>query len=156
MNPPTSLRDLYTSPSSGWSFNAPPTNASDASTAQPVTVSYGWTTHSGSNPLLGLSGTLPDDEGIDVKALMMRFLTSALTQYASSAVAIPWEVGKTLLQVQWIPKDIDIIPVRDYAGRQDEDEEVCTEPLQLSKMFNEWSVLLLVGRGISGGRVLLC
>ena len=28
-----------------------------------------------------------------------------LLQYASTAIAMPFEVGKTLLQVQYVPKD---------------------------------------------------
>lgn len=32
-------------------------------------------------------------------------LTRVLVKYASTAVALPWEVGKTLLQVQWVPRD---------------------------------------------------
>lgn len=32
-------------------------------------------------------------------------LAHVLIKYASTAVALPWEVGKTLLQVQWVPRD---------------------------------------------------
>ena len=130
MSSPSSLRDLYAPPPNTWSFNATPsTNVSDAgSPAVPAaSASYQWSTRQGSRPLLGLSGTLPDDEGLDVKALMVGLFTSALLQYATTAVAVPWEVGKTLLQVQWIPRDIDTIPLREYAKEQEEEEEVCVK-----------------------------
>lgn len=29
----------------------------------------------------------------------------AFLQYSSTAIAMPWEVGKLLLQVQWVPRD---------------------------------------------------
>lgn len=32
-------------------------------------------------------------------------LSHVLLKYATTAVALPWEVGKTLLQVQWVPRD---------------------------------------------------
>lgn len=124
MSSPTSLRDLYAPPPHSWSFSAPPMNSSDSNIPQAASTSYQWSTRPSSNRLLDLSGTIEDDEGIDVKALMMGLVTSALSQYATSAVAIPWEVGKTLLQVQWIPRDIDSVPVREYVREQEEEEEV--------------------------------
>ena len=36
-----------------------------------------------------------------------------MLQYTSTAIVMPWEVGKLLLQVQWVPRD---------AGEVDEDE----------------------------------
>jgi fusion and transport protein UGO1 len=32
-------------------------------------------------------------------------VASAVLQYTSNAIAMPWEVGKLLLQVQWVPRD---------------------------------------------------
>ena len=130
-----SLRDLYAPPPNSWSFSAPPTNASDVgnTASEAASVSYQWSTRQTSRPLLGLSGTMPDDEGLDVKALMVGLFTSALLQYATTAVAVPWEGGKTLLQVQWIPRDIDTIPLRDYTKEHDEEEEVCLN-LSLSRI----------------------
>lgn len=135
MSSPSSLRDLYAPAPNTWSFNAPLANASDAATAAPAaSVSYQWSTRQGGNPLLGLSGSIPDDEGLDVKALLVGLFTSALLQYATTAVAVPWEVGKTLLQVQWIPRDVDTIPLRDYVKEQDEEEEVCIKSCALFYM----------------------
>lgn len=36
-------------------------------------------------------------------------LASTFVQFSTSAVATPWEVGKVLLQVQWIPKQLPLI-----------------------------------------------
>ena len=124
MTSPTSLRDLYAPPPNTWSFNAPPPNGTDAvGAAAAPSTSYQWSTRQPSSSLLGLSGSLPDDEGLDVKALVVGLLTSALLQYATTAVAVPWEVSKTLLQVQWIPRDLDTIPTREL--EYEDEEEVC-------------------------------
>ncbi|KIP06926.1 hypothetical protein PHLGIDRAFT_127964 [Phlebiopsis gigantea 11061_1 CR5-6] len=122
MSSPTSLRDLYAPPPHAWSFVAPLTNATDAASAPLApSTSYQWTSRQPGSSLLGTAGKLPDDEGLDVKALIVGLFTSALLQYATTAVAVPWDVSKTLLQVQWIPRDLDTIPAREVEY-EDEDE----------------------------------
>lgn len=37
--------------------------------------------------------------------LLKAACASAVLNYASGAVEMPWEVGKTLLQVQYVPRD---------------------------------------------------
>jgi mitochondrial fusion and transport protein UGO1 len=129
MSSPASLRDLYAPPANIWSFQATPANASDANaTPPPASGSYQWSTRPAPNSLLGLPGSIEDDEGVDAKALVMGLVTSGLVQYATTAIAVPWEVGKTLLQVQWIPRDVEELPARDLhvtLKDQDEDGEVC-------------------------------
>lgn len=39
--------------------------------------------------------------------LLKALIASAFLQYTTTAIAMPWEVGKVMLQVQWIPKDVD-------------------------------------------------
>jgi mitochondrial fusion and transport protein UGO1 len=64
------------------------------------------------------------DTGVDVSLILSSLLASAALQYASTALAMPWEVGKLLLQVQWVPRDAgEPEPVTEKA--EDEDEEVC-------------------------------
>jgi hypothetical protein len=41
-------------------------------------------------------------------------LASAFLQYTTTAIAMPWEVGKVLLQVQWVPKRIEDAPIPDF------------------------------------------
>lgn len=50
--------------------------------------------------------------------LVKTLVASAVLQYATTAIAMPWEVGKLLLQVQWVPRD---------AGEVEEEEEVVVE-----------------------------
>jgi hypothetical protein len=38
------------------------------------------------------------------KIALKALLASAFLQYTTTAIAMPWEVGKVLLQVQWVPK----------------------------------------------------
>jgi fusion and transport protein UGO1 len=49
-------------------------------------------------------------------------LVAGFTQYASTAIAMPWEVGKTLLQVQWVPRDARDLELN--AELEEEDGEV--------------------------------
>jgi len=107
MNSPPSLRDLYNTPSNSWSF-VPSTssNSTHSFASSSSSNAYQWSTRSPSNSLLDLSASLAnDDSGADVRAIVQGLLASALLQYATTALSIPWDVGKTLLQVQWVPRD---------------------------------------------------
>ncbi|RPD58351.1 mitochondrial carrier [Lentinus tigrinus ALCF2SS1-6] len=109
---PASLRDLYTTPSNAWSF-VPPSLSQDHSNHSNINVpapgpstSNPWSTRTAPKPLFDLSSSLTDDDsGLDITSLAKELLAAALLQYATSAIAQPWEVGKTLLQVQWVPRD---------------------------------------------------
>lgn len=132
MSSSASLRDLYASPHNSWSFAAAPANGSDASAAAPplASGSYQWSTRPASGSLRGLPGggsIIEDDEGLDVKSLAVTLVTTGMLQYATMAIAVPWEVGKTLLQVQWIPRDMEELPPKPFvAPKEHEDEdEVC-------------------------------
>jgi|ERR1700722_4732832 len=101
---PPSLRDLYHPPSSAWTF-IPPQHPTPNLT-QP-TQSYQWSTRPSQNSIFDLSPSLDlrESSGIDVALLVRSLLASAILQYTSTAIAMPWEVGKMLLQVQWVPRD---------------------------------------------------
>jgi fusion and transport protein UGO1 len=47
---------------------------------------------------------------VDISLLLRSLLATAFLQYTSTAIAMPWEVGKLLLQVQWVPRDASGIP----------------------------------------------
>ncbi|OJT09597.1 Mitochondrial fusion and transport protein ugo1 [Trametes pubescens] len=107
---PASLRDLYVPPSNAWSFIPPALqeNASAASmnSSAPGPSSGKWSTRPAPNPLFELSSSFAgDDSGLDITSLAKELLAAALLQYATNAIAQPWEVGKTLLQVQWVPRE---------------------------------------------------
>ncbi|KAI0724223.1 mitochondrial carrier domain-containing protein [Cerioporus squamosus] len=126
---PASLRDLYTTPSNAWSFVPPSlaqdnTNSSSIPPAPGPSTLNGWSTRSAPNPLFELSSSLTDDDsGLDITSLAKELLAAALLQYATSAIAQPWEVGKTLLQVQWVPRDpADIAPEAGVEVVEEEEE----------------------------------
>lgn len=48
---------------------------------------------------------LENAEGRDWGKLVSDTLAAAVLSYASTAVVMPFEVAKVLLQVQWIPKE---------------------------------------------------
>lgn len=128
MNSPPSLRDLYATPANAWTFAPPTPNNSTPSAPGPSTVasSHQWSTRSTPNPLLDLSASLSDDgSGVDLKVVLQGLFASALLQYATTALSIPWDVGKTLLQVQWVPRDAgDLPPGAVLITDEEEEEEV--------------------------------
>ncbi|KAG7450194.1 mitochondrial carrier [Guyanagaster necrorhizus] len=121
MNSPSSLRDLYNGSSSAWSFVPPPLPPSaNTSSSASSSSSFQWSTRPTPNSIFDLSPDLNDANGINAVDLFKTLAASAVLQYASSAIAMPWEVGKMLLQVQWVPRDS-----HDYhsdVGPEDDDD----------------------------------
>lgn len=136
MTTPASLRDLYTPPSNAWSFtpvqasNSTPNNVPSTSSS-----SYQWSTRTNTNPLLDLSSNVTGDEdGWDMKILTQSFLYSALFRFSASAIVVPWDVGRTLLQVQWVPRDAgDVLPGTALTVDESDEEDVrCVKLFQFT------------------------
>lgn len=135
MNPPSSLRDLYIDPSQAWAFvppTTPPGANSTSSAAPPADTSnvhsFQWSTRPSHNSIFDLSPSLDLSEpsGINVAQLFKAFVASAVLQYTSTAIVMPWEVGKLLLQVQWVPRDAgDPEPLPLEMAEDDNDDAVC-------------------------------
>ncbi|KAF5311986.1 hypothetical protein D9619_003405 [Psilocybe cf. subviscida] len=130
--PPASLRDLYIDPNQAWAFVPPTINstagaaASSSSAAAdlaPPPHSFQFSTRPSHNSIYDLSPSLADMEpsGANAAQLFKAFVASAVLQYTSTALVMPWEVGKTLLQVQWVPRD---------AGEVEDEEEEAQEVAQ--------------------------
>ncbi|KAJ7770831.1 mitochondrial carrier domain-containing protein [Mycena maculata] len=104
-----SLRGLYSDPSSAWSFvqSLPATASNSTVPAQSTSApAYQWSSRPSHNSIFDLSPELADpSDGIDPIHLLKTLAASVILQYTSSAIAMPWEVGKLLLQVQWVPRD---------------------------------------------------
>ncbi|KAG1810147.1 mitochondrial carrier domain-containing protein [Suillus plorans] len=125
-----SLRDLYNPPSSAWAFIPPPPmqNASvPAPAPAPAVPSYQWTTRPAHNSIFDLSPSLDLSEpsSLDVSLLLRSLVASALLQYTSTALVMPLEVGKLLLQIQWIPKDAPAPSSQIY--EEEEEEETLSD-----------------------------
>lgn len=126
MTTPSSLRDLYIDPSSAWSFLPPQPNTA-VSPPSPAPV-YQWSARPSHNSILDLSPSLDLSEpsGINASQLLKAFAASAVLQYTSTAIVMPWEVGKLLLQVQWVPRDAgDPEPLNVSVVDEDHDDAVC-------------------------------
>jgi mitochondrial fusion and transport protein UGO1 len=99
-----SLRDLYSPQSPPWSFlPADPTSHNSSPSS-----SHQWSTRPNRSPLFDLAPALDIDSATSARSLAEAsnaLLLTALALYTSTAIAMPWEVGKMLLQVQWVPKD---------------------------------------------------
>lgn len=120
-----SLRDMYNPPLSQWTFIPP--SVPKQSTTNASSASYQWTTHPTPNSIFDLSPSLGVGEpsSFEVSLLFRSLVASALLQYSSTAMAMPLEVGKMLLQIQWVPKDALTQEHEDEA----EDVEIVSEAL---------------------------
>ncbi|VDB93555.1 unnamed protein product [Peniophora sp. CBMAI 1063] len=124
---PPSLRDLYSTPSAPWAFTPSDNNnnasssssilgASSAAAPNAKPPSYVFQPpRPAQNSVFELSPSLLEPGGVDVSLLVKTLVASAVLQYATTGIAMPWEVGKLLLQVQWVPRD---------AGEVEEEEVV--------------------------------
>lgn len=91
-------------------------------TVIPVPVHHAgfqWSTRPAHNSIFDLSPDLNEASGFNAVQLLKAVTASIILQYTSSAIAMPWEVGKLLLQVQWIPREIQ----DSDAAETDEDED---------------------------------
>ncbi|OJA21243.1 hypothetical protein AZE42_02526 [Rhizopogon vesiculosus] len=126
-----SLRDLYNPPSSAWAFVPPPPpplhNASAPAPAAPTMSSYQWTTRPAHNSIFDLSPSLDLSEPASLNGplLLRSLVASALLQYTSTALVMPLEVGKLLLQIQWIPRDAPAPSVQ--VDEEDDEEEALSD-----------------------------
>ncbi len=89
------------------------------------TPSYTFSSRPAQNSIFELSPTLAEPGGLDLGLLLKTLIASAVLGYTTTAIAMPWEVGKCLLQVQWIPRDAEQVddsepPTKEVA------EEVCS------------------------------
>ena len=123
MTSPASLRDLYSTPTTSWNFNQP---MASAGPSKPSSSTLAWSTvRPSNNPIFDLAPILDyggGSENATTKAILQAVISSAFLQYTTTAIAMPWEVGKILLQIQWIPKDPEQ-DVEEDETVQDADQE---------------------------------
>jgi len=70
------------------------------------------------NSIFELSPELAEPGGLDLGLLLKTLIASAALGYTTTAIAMPWEVGKCLLQVQWIPKDVEQVDEAELATEE--------------------------------------
>jgi mitochondrial fusion and transport protein UGO1 len=132
MNSSSSLRDLYIDPSQAWNFVPPIPAAKSTSELLEgpghTTPVHQWSMRPSPNSIFDLSPSLDLSEsfGINVAQLFKAVVASAILQYTSTAIVMPWEVGKMLLQVQWVPRDAgEPEPLDSEMVEHDRDDAVC-------------------------------
>jgi mitochondrial fusion and transport protein UGO1 len=62
-------------------------------------------------------------------------LATAFMQYTSTAIAMPWEVGKMLLQVQWVPRDAG----EPEPELEEEEEDIVSIPVDLAHFTSHYN-----------------
>lgn len=129
-----SLRDNYVPPPSAWSFQPP---AGDGGPSAPgPSPTYQWNAKPSHNSVLDMSPGLAFTEPSMANAptYLRAFLATAALQYSSHGIAMPWDVGRTLLQVQWVPRDAGVV---DYPEEEEEvQDEVCTTSVRAKHRLN--------------------
>jgi fusion and transport protein UGO1 len=124
MSSPGSLRELYAPPPTSWTFESVADRVSVPAGSDPSpSVSHQWPTRPSTNSVLDLSPSL-GESGANATELVRAVLASALMQYTTTAMIMPFEVGKTLLQVQWVPRDAEDLPEADPEVEEEKLEEV--------------------------------
>ena len=67
--------------------------------------------------------------------LLKTLIASAVLGYTTTAIAMPWEVGKCLLQVQWVPRDAEQVDDSEESPTEEVAEEVFPSfPLSRSRL----------------------
>ena len=130
MSNPSSLRDLYGAHQPTWFFSPPSIQTGPSSRPAPPpqttgSPSYTFPSRPAQNSIFELSPTLAEPGGLDLGLVFKMLIASAVLGYTTTAIAMPWEVGKCLLQVQWVPRDAEQVddsepPTEEVA------EEVCS------------------------------
>ena len=69
--------------------------------------SHTFTSRPAQNLIFELSPTLAEPGGLDLGLLLKMLIASDVLGYTTMAIAMPWEVGKCLLLVQWVPRDVE-------------------------------------------------
>ncbi|KAH7100228.1 mitochondrial carrier domain-containing protein [Auriculariales sp. MPI-PUGE-AT-0066] len=140
---PASLRDMYSAQGSSWDFAQQPlpaatTSAAPAAEAKAVQWTMAATPSRRHSPVFDLSPSVGEDIGIDpgdidLRALLKGLIASAFLRYATSAIAMPWEVSKLLLQIQHMPRVPDTPePSREVVLEEDEDEDILSDSVSES------------------------
>ena len=158
MSSQSSLRDLYTDPNTAWTFVPSPDNPAGVSNATSSAASVGagqayeWKSSIDSSRSIFDLYPSQDVQGVDMSQLLTSYAATAFLQYTSTAIAMPWEVGRLLLQVQWVPRDAGDAELMDDAA-SDDDEAVRGACFRFAgAMADSFAVKRVVWRG----RLLLC
>ena len=127
MSNPSSLRDLYGTNSPTWSFTPAsiPTSSSSRPPSQTPSPSHTFSSRPVQNSIFELSPALAEPGGLDLGLLLKTLVASAVLGYTTTAIAMPWEVGKCLLQVQWVPRDAEQVDDSEELATEEVAEEVC-------------------------------
>lgn len=136
---------MYSPPLSDWSFNSTP-GASQSSTApNGIAATTAWSSRAPpSKPRVLDLSPYPYEEldgasdYVDTRTAIKLLIGQALLQYASTGIAMPFEVAKILMQVQWIPKEL---PEGDPPGvifEAPEEEEVEQDSVTKPHLTSHW------------------
>ncbi|CAE6432477.1 unnamed protein product [Rhizoctonia solani] len=123
---PNSLRDLYAAPPDGWSFFPAPEDLSSTGTKSAATSWPSRSAHSADSHVFDLTPIASDVVSLDPRMAIKALVASGALQYATTAIAMPFEVGKVLLQIQWVPKD-HVGPAPDELISDEKEEDALSD-----------------------------
>ncbi|KEP54390.1 carrier protein [Rhizoctonia solani 123E] len=123
---PNSLRDLYAAPPDGWSFIPAPEDLASSGTKNTAAPWPSRSARSADSHVFDLAPVASDVVSLDLRMAIKALIASGVLQYATTAIAMPFEVGKVLLQIQWIPKD-HVVPAPEEPGTEEKDEDALSD-----------------------------
>ncbi|KAI9511782.1 mitochondrial carrier [Russula earlei] len=139
MSNPSSLRDLYSTNPPTWTFTSPANSTGPPPPPQTSKIpSHTFSSRPVQNSIFELSPALAEPGGLDLGLFLKTLFASTVLGYTTTAIAMPWEVGKCLLQVQWVPRDAEQVddaepPTEEVVEEMSDDESgeelYFTEPL---------------------------
>ncbi|CAE6491618.1 unnamed protein product [Rhizoctonia solani] len=119
---PNSLRDLYAAPADGWSFLPAPEDVVSSGTKSSAAPWPSRSARSADSHVFDLAPIASDVVSLDLRMAIKALIASGALQYATTAIAMPFEIGKVLLQIQWIPKDhVGLVPDEPAPEKEDDD-----------------------------------
>ncbi|QRW27185.1 mitochondrial carrier protein [Rhizoctonia solani] len=119
---PNSLRDLYAAPPDGWSFFPAPEDLTSPGNKSSATSWPSRSARSADSHVFDLAPIASDVVSLDFRMAIKALVASGALQYATTAIAMPFEVGKVLLQIQWVPKDhVGLAPNELISDEKEED-----------------------------------
>ncbi|KAF9535477.1 mitochondrial carrier [Crepidotus variabilis] len=131
MTSSSSLRDLYVDPNQAWAFLPPKASSSVPTPPAPIAgaaAEFPSSSTSKFNLPYEFNTSPYDDDGhINLPQLFRSFVTAGVLQYTSTAIVMPWEVGKLLLQVQWVPRDAGEPEQLSTEGVEDDNDDVLSD-----------------------------
>ncbi|GAA5954948.1 hypothetical protein JCM3765_007820 [Sporobolomyces pararoseus] len=116
--------------------SSPSSSSSSSSSSTPPSLRYPSTSNSDRYSSSSTLDSLSDAPSGGM--LLKAFVTSSLLSFTGVALVQPFEVGKTLCQVQWVPK-VGVLELLDNSTQEEDEDEIVQDENQAETYFSDLS-----------------